>query len=92
MMVPDLEEAAENGEIESIETVETAEGHKVLVNLKARPAEQRYLTVRREPDKPRNFVDVSRLFKMLRKIFPKGEIISTCEEPFDPATSNRRKK
>lgn len=62
--------------------VETTCGFYVHVETKGKPSVLRYLSTRRDTDKPRKFRDLVRLNTLLRSICPKEVIKLKCVEGY----------
>lgn len=80
----ELETAAEKGNVSDIEIVETAEGYYVVAKVESGKRAGRYLSTRREPDSPRIFHHLERLYGLLREFGFDGEISLRRVSQYDP--------
>ena len=87
----ELEVAAEQGTVSDIEINETAEGYYVVAKVGNRKPAGRYLSTRREPETPRVFHHLERLYSLLREIGFHGDISLRRVSQYDPKLAAKLK-
>lgn len=87
----ELREVQKKGKIVTLRIVETTNGFFVDVRKQGRPDTMHYLATRREADKPRRFMDLIRLNKLLRGIYPTGTIQLECVEAYKEKKKAKKK-